>query len=103
MSLTPAQVRQMVAALPNTVEGAHHGHPDFRVNKKIFATLSEREDRAALRLTQLEARELARTHPDVYRLVSDREPFSWLSVVLEQVDAQDFGDLLEAACSLRAG
>jgi hypothetical protein len=103
MSLTAAHVRQLVAALPDTVEGAHHGHPDFRVNNKIFATLSEHQDRAALRLTQLEARELARRHPEVYRLVSDREPFSWLSVVLEQVDGQQFGDLLEAAWSLRAG
>ena len=51
------RVRDLVAQLPGTLEGAHHGHPDFRVQKKIFATLSEAEDRAALRLTQLEARE----------------------------------------------
>ena len=27
------------------------GHPDFRVGKKIFATLSEKEDRAVLKLS----------------------------------------------------
>jgi predicted DNA-binding protein (MmcQ/YjbR family) len=48
MSVTPERVRSLVAELPETQEGAHHGHPDFRVRKKIFATLSETEDRAAL-------------------------------------------------------
>jgi predicted DNA-binding protein (MmcQ/YjbR family) len=52
MSVTADQVWALVARLPQTEEGAHHGHPDFRVQKKIFATLSEMEDRAALRLTQ---------------------------------------------------
>ena len=63
MGVTPAQVRELVARLPGTQEGAHHGHPDFRVKKKIFATLSEAEDRAALRLTHLEARALAAGRP----------------------------------------
>jgi hypothetical protein len=30
--------------LPGALESAHHGHPDFRVEKKIFATLSAAED-----------------------------------------------------------
>lgn len=53
MSVSPARVRELVAKLPGAEESAHHGHPDFRVQKRIFATLSEAEDRAALRLAQL--------------------------------------------------
>src|ERR1700674_1157068 len=83
VSISPARVRRLVASLPGAEEGSHHGHPDFRVQKKIFATLSEAEDRAALRLTQLEARELAQGQPAVYRLVSDREPYSYVSVLLD--------------------
>jgi hypothetical protein len=102
VSLTPERVRELVARLPGAQEGAHHGHPDFRVQKKIFATLSEAEDRAALRLTQLEARELAQRQPRAFRLVSDREPYAWVSVLLEEVAEDEFGDLLEEAWRQRA-
>jgi predicted DNA-binding protein (MmcQ/YjbR family) len=103
MSLTPERVRALVGELPDTQEGMHHGHPDFRVRKKIFATLSEDEDRAALRLGFVEARELARTEPKAFRLVSDREPIAWLSVLLAKADEDQFADLLEEAWRLRAG
>jgi len=101
MGVTAEQVRQLVQRLPGSVESAHHGHPDFRVNKKIFATLSEAEDRAALRLTQLEARALAASRPAAFRLVSDREPIGWVSVLLAQIDADELSDLLEEAWKLR--
>lgn len=39
----------------------------------------------------------------VFRLVSDREPYSWVSVLLEQIAEEEFGDLLEEAWSLRSG
>jgi predicted DNA-binding protein (MmcQ/YjbR family) len=103
MAVTAARVRQLVGELADTQESAHHGHPDFRVNKKIFATLSEREDHAALRLTCLEARALAEQQPGVYRLVSDREPVGWVSVLLASVDEAVFADLLEAAWRIRSG
>jgi predicted DNA-binding protein (MmcQ/YjbR family) len=101
MSITAQRVRELVASLADAQEGAHHGHPDFRVNNKIFATLSEAEDRAALRLTAVEARALAEGAPTVFRLVSDREPASWVSVLLANADEAQFGDLLEEAWTLR--
>src|SRR6266581_3524705 len=103
MGVTPAQVRELVARLPGTQEGAHHGHPDFRVKKKIFATLSEAEDRAALRLTHVEARALVERQPEIFRLVSDREPIGWVSVLLAKADESAIGDLLQEAWSLRSG
>ena len=102
MPVSPDAVRARVARLPGAQEGAHHGHPDFRVNNKIFATLSEKEDRAALRLTHLEARALADTQPRIFRLVSDREPIGWVSALLAEVDEEQLADLLEAAWLLRA-
>ena len=102
MSLTAARFRELVAGLPETEEGKHHGHPDFRVRKKIFATLSEDESRAALRLPQIEARALSSREPEVYRLVSDREPYAWVSLLLAKANADDFSDLLEEAWRGRA-
>jgi hypothetical protein len=101
MGVTPGQMRVLVARLPGTQEGAHHGHPDFRVQKKIFATLSESEDHAALRLSHLEARELSTHQPATFRLVSDREPIGWVSVHLEAISEEEFADLLEEAWRLR--
>jgi predicted DNA-binding protein (MmcQ/YjbR family) len=103
VSVTAAKVRELVAGLDGAQEGAHHGHPDFRVQKKIFAMLSEAEDRAALRLSQHEARELASSRPSAFRLVSDREPYAWVSVLLDSIAEEEFGDLLEEAWKLRAG
>jgi predicted DNA-binding protein (MmcQ/YjbR family) len=102
MGTNAQTVRALVAALAETQEGAHHGHPDFRVRGKIFATLSEREDRVALRLTHVEARALAERSPSVYRLVSDREPVGWVSALLAEADESEIGDLLEEAWRLRA-
>jgi hypothetical protein len=102
MSITAQRVREMVAGLADAREGAHHGHPDFRLNNKIFATLTEAEDRAALRLTSIEARALAERTPTVFRLVSDREPVTWVSVLLAGADESEFSDLLDEAWSLRA-
>jgi hypothetical protein len=102
MAVSPAQVREMVLGLADAQEGAHHGHPDFRVRGKIFATLSENESHAAVRLTNVEARALASRSPEVFRLVSDREPIGWVSALLSQVDAAELGDLLEEAWQLRA-
>jgi hypothetical protein len=36
---TAAEFRRIALGLPGAAEGAHHGHADFRVGGKIFATL----------------------------------------------------------------
>ncbi len=38
--MTAEEFRKMALSLPDTLEAAHMGHPDFRVGGKIFATLS---------------------------------------------------------------
>lgn len=37
--MTAEDFRRIALALPEAVEASHGGHPDFRVGKKIFATL----------------------------------------------------------------
>jgi hypothetical protein len=39
MPVTADGFRRMALDLPDTAEGAHMGHPDFRVRGKIFASL----------------------------------------------------------------
>ena len=38
--MTANAFRKIALSLPNTIESAHMGHPDFRVGGRIFATLS---------------------------------------------------------------
>ena len=37
--MTADDFRDLALSMPDAVEGAHMGHPDFRVNGRIFATL----------------------------------------------------------------
>jgi hypothetical protein len=47
---TVAQFRAAALALPDTVEGAHQGHADFRVKGKIFSGLHPDGKRGSLKL-----------------------------------------------------
>jgi len=42
--MTPDDFRRLALSLPDTAEGAHHGHADFRVQGKIFATLAYQQE-----------------------------------------------------------
>jgi hypothetical protein len=48
---TAKDFRRIVLGLRDTAEGAHMGHPDFRVNGRIFASLTQDESRGMVVLT----------------------------------------------------
>ena len=48
--MTAEAFRRMALAMSGAVESAHMGHPDFRANGKIFATLQSAE-RGMVKLT----------------------------------------------------
>jgi len=67
MPLTPDDFRRLALALPGAVEGAHMGHPDFRVGGKVFASLIHRGDwMGMVRLAPPDQHALLRVEPDVY-------------------------------------
>lgn len=72
--MTPAEFRRIALALPATFEGAHVGHPDFRVEGgKIFATLGYPDDEfAVLMLTPDQQHELLGRYPDMFVPVKGR-------------------------------
>ena len=49
--MRPADFRRIVLGLEGAVEGAHMGHPDFRVNNRIFATLHHDREFGMVTLT----------------------------------------------------
>jgi hypothetical protein len=56
--VTPAQFRRIALGLPEAVESAHMGTPDFRVRKKIFATLGSGDSLRCVLKFSLEQQEM---------------------------------------------
>ena len=64
--MTPAQFRRSALAMPGAVEGAHQGHPDFRVAGRVFASLFPDGLRGMVKVTPAEQRDLLRQHEGVF-------------------------------------
>jgi hypothetical protein len=64
--MTAEDFRALALALEGVVEREHMGHPDFRVNGRIFATLHSHDVWGMIKVTPDEQRELMRAHPDVF-------------------------------------
>ncbi len=65
--MTPDEFRTMALKLPDTEEGAHMGHPDFRVGGKIFATLGyPAVGWGVVKLTAKEQQRLVDAEPEVF-------------------------------------
>ena len=63
--------RQLALSLPEVEEDAHMGHPDFRVGKRIFATLGyPRRGWGMVKLTPEQQEWLVRAQPDTFTPVS---------------------------------
>ena len=64
--MTADDFRRITLALEGAAEKAHMGHPDFRVNGRIFASLDAKEDWGVVKLTPEEQREFTRSAKDVF-------------------------------------
>ena len=54
MSASVTLFRRLALSLPEAVESAHMGHPDFRLNDRIFATLSAQANGCGVLMLPLE-------------------------------------------------
>lgn len=65
--MTEATFRELALSLPEAVESAHMNHPDFRVRKKIFATLRyPSAEWAMVKLTPAQQQALVESDPAVF-------------------------------------
>ena len=58
--------RRIALAMEGAAEGAHMGHPDFRVNNRIFATLHHDRTFGMVALTADQQEQFMRAHPDAF-------------------------------------
>ena len=59
--MTANDFRRLALGMTGAVEGAHMGHPDFRANGRIFATLTADGRRGMVSLTPEQQREVLET------------------------------------------
>ena len=64
--MTAAGFRRIVLMLDGAVEGAHMGHPDFRVGGRIFATLHPGEKEGMVKLAPDQQQNFVRDHPKIF-------------------------------------
>lgn len=69
--MTTQEFRRIALSLPEASEGAHMGHPDFRVGGRVFATLGyPARGWGIVRLTPDQQEWLVRAHPATFAPVN---------------------------------
>jgi hypothetical protein len=95
---TAARFRRLALSLTGAVEQAHMGHPDFRANGRIFATLHHDERHGMVKLTPEDQERFVQAHPATF----EPENGAWgrqgcTRVRLDAVDDETLGEALTLA------
>lgn len=64
--MTAKDFRRLALAMTGAVEGAHMGHPDFRANGRIFATLHPDGEFAMVKLAPDQQQRFVQEHPHTF-------------------------------------
>ena len=97
--MTAGHFRKTALALSGAIEGAHQGHADFRVGKRVFATLGYPDDAwGMVKLSPEQQTVLVEAEPEIFRPV----PGGWgkygnTNVRLATVDAKTLKSALAMA------
>jgi YjbR len=91
--------RAIALALPGAVESAHMGHPDFRAQGRIFATLSgQARGRGVLKLTTEQQAAFVAELPEVFEPVQGGWGRMGMTyIVLDRADEQTMRGALTTA------
>lgn len=97
--MTPSEFRRIALSLGNAVEGAHMGHADFRVNGKIFATLSYPDKNCGMVvLSPDQQQEYVQKDPDAFVPASGAWGRGGCTIVrLGSVDGETIGEAMTLA------
>ena len=96
--MTSAGFRRIALALDGVIESAHMGHPDFRVNGRIFATLKADHQYGMVVLTPEQQAVLVQSHPAAFAPESGAWGRSGCTrVALKAVNEEVLGEALTLA------
>lgn len=96
--MTHSGFRRIALALSDAVEGAHMGHPDFRVQNRIFATIHIDPRHGMVNLTPEQQRAFVRDFPTVFA----PETGAWgrggsTRVIFSEADEEVVGEVMTLA------
>jgi hypothetical protein len=96
--MTSKGFRRMALGMTGASEGAHMGHPDFRVENKIFATLHAGDLHGMVKLTPDQQQTFVSEHPKAF----EPENGAWgrqgcTKVLLSAVDEETLGEAMTLA------
>ena len=96
--VTEASFRRMALGMKDAVEGAHMGHPDFRVGGRIFSTIHHDRAHGMVKLTPEQQQIFLRDHPGMFA----PESGAWgragcTRVTFDSVDEETLGEALTLA------
>ncbi len=94
--------RALALALPNAVEGAHFGAPDFRVNGKIFAQLTQDGTLGLVKLSPEIQQWAVATYPDICWVEPSWGRYGWTRFDWQAVPGDIVIDLLRHSWRLVA-
>jgi hypothetical protein len=89
--------RRIALGMKDAVEGAHMGHPDFRADGRIFATIHPDPAYGMVKLTPEQQQEFIRDHPVVF--APENGAWGRAGCTRVRIDAAD-EELLGAALTL---
>ncbi len=96
--ITPLEVRNMALSFDGTEELPHFEIISFRVKKKIFATLNEKENRACLRFNSIDQSAFcAFDNTVIYPVPNAWGKYGWTLVNLKKVRKTMFRDAIQTA------
>jgi len=100
--ITVERYRALALGLDGVMERAHMGHPDFRVNGRIFCTI-QTDERGGLMLTPDQQRIFVRDYPSAFVPESGAWGLQGATrVIFGAVDEETLGEALTLAWQNRA-
>src|SRR5690242_19039242 len=97
--MTENGFRKIALAMSGAIESAHMGHPDFRANGKILATLHGNKRSGMVKLTPEQQQEFIREHPAMFTPASGAWGRSGSTcVILGEADEEVLGEAMTLAC-----
>ena len=96
--MTSTGFRRIALGLAGAIERAHMGHPDFRANGRIFATLTAAGDRGMVKLTPAQQKAFVDANRGTFEPASG----AWgrqgcTMVALKAVDEETLGEAITLA------
>jgi predicted DNA-binding protein (MmcQ/YjbR family) len=96
--VTISEFKKLALSFPETTEQPHFEKTSFRVRKKIFATLDEKENRATLKLNEIDQDVFTKVAPEAVSPVPNKwGKQGWTFVHLGKVRSEIFSDALTTA------